>query len=80
MNGRVLIVNAASMVAILSLAVGLLAAGLAYSGTWSFETYKLVLNLASLAWFVSAPLWFIPHRFGAKFAEAGKKAWLRGKE
>lgn len=79
MNPRVLIINVASLVAIASLIVGLLAAVLAFTGAWSFETYKLVINLASVVWFLSAPLWFIPHLFGAGFAEAGKRAWLRKK-
>jgi len=79
MNARVTIINIASLVAILSLLIGLLAAIMAFSGAAEIATYKLILNLSSLAWFITSPLWFVPHLFGDDFAQAGKRAWLRPK-
>ena len=64
-------------VAIVSLLVGLAAALMAFVGKTDIDSYKLVFNLASVAWFVSSPFWFVPKIFGDAWEEAGKKAWLR---
>ena len=77
MKGRAVIINLASVLAILSLAAGLAAAVGAFTGAISFDSYKLIFNLASLAWFIFSPLWFVPQLFGEEWKEAGKGAWLR---
>ncbi len=79
MKTRTLIINLASILAILSLLIGLLVGVLAFTGVLEFEKYKLILNLSSLVWFLTAPFWFVPQLFGKNFAEAGKQAWLRPK-
>ncbi|HUT52286.1 MAG TPA: hypothetical protein VM658_02745 [bacterium] len=79
MNGRVTIINVASVLAILSLLAGLGAAIATFTGAISFDSYKLIFNLASLAWFLTSPLWFVPQLFGERWKEAGKGAWLRPK-
>ena len=80
MNARVMLINLASIVAILSLVIGLAAAILAFTGELDLDRYKLVFNLASLAWFVAAPLWFVPQIFGPGWKQAGGQAWLRPRE
>jgi len=80
MKTRTLLINLASIIAILSLLVSLIAGILAFTETVSLEQYKLILNLASLIWFLTSPLWFVPQLFGSKFSEAGKSAWLRPKK
>lgn len=77
MKARQMIINFASILAILSLLVCLLSGILAFMGALEFEKYKMFFNLASLVWFLSAPFWLVPQLFGTKFAEAGKEAWLR---
>jgi|GEM_PF-3139405 len=77
MKIRTMIINLASILAILSLLVCLSSGILAFTQTIRFEQYKLILNLASLVWFLTAPFWLVPQLFGSKFAEAGKSAWLR---
>ena len=77
MNPRVTVINIASVLAILSLLAGLAAAIAAFTGAVSFDSYKLIFNLASLAWFLTSPLWFVPQLFGHDWKEAGKQAWLR---
>jgi hypothetical protein len=79
MKVRVLIVNIASVLAVLSLGAGLAAAAGAFTGAISFDSYKLIFNLASLAWFITSPLWFVPQLFGEEWKQAGKEAWLRPK-
>jgi hypothetical protein len=79
MNPRVTVINIASVLAILSLLVGLTAAIAAFTGAVSFDSYKLIFNLAGLAWFLTSPLWFVPRLFGESWKAAGKKAWLRPK-
>jgi uncharacterized RDD family membrane protein YckC len=74
---RVQVINLASLVAIQSLAVGLLSAVLVFQGRINFEAYNFIFNVMTLIWFLSAPLWFVPALFGAKYGEAGKRAWLR---
>ena len=77
MNARVMLINLSSIIAILSLLIGLAAAILAFTGEWDLDRFKLVFNLASLAWFVTAPLWFTPQTFGQAWKDAGGQAWLR---
>ena len=79
MNARVWIVNLASLAAVAALLAGLIAAILTFSGNLEFSAYLRVLNLASLVWFLAAPLWFVPRLFGPAFAAAAEKAWLRPK-
>jgi hypothetical protein len=75
-----MIINLASVFAILSLLAGLASAIMAFTGAVDMDTYKLIFNLASLLWFITAPLWFVPKIFGESWKEAGGKAWLRPKE
>jgi len=80
MKAKTMIINLASVVAIASLVTGLAAAVMAFTvGIDFLPTYKLIFNLASIAWFVSAPFWFTPQMFGEEYVEAGKRAWLRPK-
>jgi len=79
MNVRIGIVNLASVLALASLAVGMIASILCFLGRMDFDAFKLVFNLMSLLWFLTAPLWITPQLFGEAFTEAGKKAWLRPK-
>lgn len=77
MKTRVMIINLASVTAILSLLIGLAASILVFTGGLDTAAYKLILDLVSLAWFMGSPLWLVPHLFGEAFSEAGKHAWLR---
>jgi hypothetical protein len=79
MNMRVMIINLASVFAILALLSGLASALLAFTGAVDMDTYKLIFNLVSLLWFITAPLWFVPQIFGEGWREAGGMAWLRPK-
>ena len=80
MNMRVMIINLASILAVLALLAGLASAIMAFTGAVDLDNYKLVFNLSSLLWFVTAPLWFVPQIFGEDWKEAGGKAWLRPKK
>ncbi len=77
MKTKVMIINLASVVAIASLLIGLGVAILVFTGRQDMDTFYTVFNLASLAWFLSAPLWFVPGLFGKGFEQAGREAWLR---
>lgn len=79
MKTKVMIINAASVAAILCLLVGLAAAFMAFYGRADLDAYKTIFNLASLGWFLTSPLWFVPKLFGSGFEEAGRRAWLRPK-
>ena len=71
MKVKTMIINLASLVAIASLIAGLSAAVMAFVGATDLDNYKLIFNLASIAWFVSAPYWLTPQMFGEEYAEAG---------
>ncbi len=79
MKTRTFIINLASVIASVSLTISLASGFCAFFEALSLDRYKLILDLASLAWFLTSPLWFVPQLFGQKFAEAGKQAWLRPK-
>jgi hypothetical protein len=49
----------------------------AYMDKISFAQYLRWFNLASLLWFLTAPLWIVPGLFGKKWEEAGRLAKLR---
>ena len=46
----------------------------AYAGKISFAQYLRWFNFASLLWFLTAPLWIVPHLFGKKWEEARRRA------
>ena len=80
MKTRTLIINLASIIAILSLAISLTSGFCAFFEIVSMDQYKTILDLSTLVWFLTSPLWFVPQLFGHKFAEAGKAAWLTPKK
>ena len=77
MKLKVFIINLASLLAIASFSAGLILAIAAFQGTVELAQFRTLLGIISLAWFVSAPLWFVPSLFGEEFAKAGDQAWLR---
>ncbi len=80
MNSKTLIINLASVVAIAALLAGVIAAVLTFNQTITLDVFKTIFGVASLLWFLSSPLWFVPSLFGEDFEEAGKQAWLRPKQ
>ncbi|MCI0426852.1 MAG: hypothetical protein L0387_09435 [Acidobacteria bacterium] len=71
---RQTVIKLCGILAILALAVCISAPGLAYMGKLSFADYRWWFNLGSLLWFLSSPLWIVPHLFGKKWEEAGRLA------
>ena len=80
MKTRTLLINLASVIAILALASSLASGFCAFFETVSVAQYKIILDLASLVWFLTSPFWFVPQLFGKAFAEAGRSALLTPKK
>jgi hypothetical protein len=74
---RATVIRACQVLALVALAVCVAVPIAAYVGKFSFAQYVRWFNLASLLWFLTAPLWIVPRLFGKKWEEAGRLAKSR---
>ena len=74
---RTTMIKVCQVLALLALAVCVSVPIVVCVGKLSFSEYLRWFNLASLLWFLTAPLWIVPRLFGKEWEKAGRLAKLR---
>ncbi len=74
---RATVIKLCQVLALVALVVCIAVPIAAYAGKFSFGEYVRWFNLASLVWFLTAPLWIVPRLFGKEWEEAGRLAKQR---